>query len=374
MKKIRLSQLYSASGTGLGYQISSYIMMRNLEGTTNRVWEVGNNSYKAFRNTFSNEINVVPDYNKVKPDKILSLDDEIGFNELCVQLESDKDIELIELDIYPTPKNITSPSSPLFSSLKRTLTFKDDVYTAAHDFRSKFDGEVIAMHVRRGDFADIANGMFLCGEDYFNDALSRLPQDLPVLIFTNDKDSVISDHALIASDPARFTFVTDLYNDNELSDCDYGQELDRLVDINGNCRFDYKMALAEIVKREMGMVPPYDVLKKEMKRIISELSPVYTRKLKKNLYNYSVDLCLMTMCDHHIISNSTYSLWGTELSGLTKQVVYPKYWMQGHEDDMTLKTDLGDYDQTKDIAHLFVSKPNFQGLANPDPRSFIVVN
>ena len=53
MKKIRLSQLYSASGTGLGYQISSYIMMRNLEGTTNRVWEVGNNSYKAFRNNQS---------------------------------------------------------------------------------------------------------------------------------------------------------------------------------------------------------------------------------------------------------------------------------------------------------------------------------
>ena len=43
MAKIRLSQLYSASGTGLGYQISSYMMMRNLEGTTNRVWEIGNN-------------------------------------------------------------------------------------------------------------------------------------------------------------------------------------------------------------------------------------------------------------------------------------------------------------------------------------------
>lgn len=372
--KIRLNQLYSASGTGLGYQISSYVMMKNLEGVTNRTWEIGDNSFKAFRNTFKSDgICLSKDYSDRKPDVTVSLDDEVGFDNILTKIKS-YDEDLVELDIYPTPKNITSPESPLFKMLKREINFRDDVYAAASDFRNKFDGEVISMHVRRGDFKDIANGMFLCGADYFTEALSKLPQDLPVLIFTNDKDDVIADHALIASNPSRFTFVTDLYNDNELSNCDYGQELDRLVDISGNCRFDYKIALAEIVKEELGYVPPYSELKSEMRRILSELSPSYKNKVKNNLYNYSVDLCLMTLCDYHVISNSVYGFWGAELSGKSKQAIYPKYWMQGHDENMSLKSDLGDYDQTKDIGHLFVCKGNYQGIANPDPRSFTIVS
>ena len=40
-----------------------------------------------------------------------------------------------------------------------------------------------------------------------------------------------------------------------------------------------------------------------------------------------VDLCVMSMCNHHIIANSSYSWWGAWLnSSETKRVIAPKIW------------------------------------------------
>lgn len=44
-----------------------------------------------------------------------------------------------------------------------------------------------------------------------------------------------------------------------------------------------------------------------------------------DLGNTCVDLCLMTMCDYHIIANSSFSWWGSWLSK-SKQTIAPKVW------------------------------------------------
>lgn len=38
-----------------------------------------------------------------------------------------------------------------------------------------------------------------------------------------------------------------------------------------------------------------------------------------------LDMCLMTLCDYHVISNSTFCWWGAYLSN-SKQVIAPKKW------------------------------------------------
>jgi len=47
--------------------------------------------------------------------------------------------------------------------------------------------------------------------------------------------------------------------------------------------------------------------------------------------NY-VDLCLMTLCDRHIIANSSFSWWGAWLSN-SKQVIAPSGWFTGSKNE-----------------------------------------
>jgi hypothetical protein len=44
--------------------------------------------------------------------------------------------------------------------------------------------------------------------------------------------------------------------------------------------------------------------------------------------NCYVDLCLMTLCDYHIIANSSFSWWGSWLAK-SKKVIAPKNWFGG---------------------------------------------
>ena len=42
------------------------------------------------------------------------------------------------------------------------------------------------------------------------------------------------------------------------------------------------------------------------------------------------DLALLSLCDHHIITNSTYSWWGAYLSkSLNKKIICPTNWLKG---------------------------------------------
>jgi len=51
---IKYHQEFAATGTGLGYQISSYMLMRSVANRTGYSYTINTNGLKALRNTFTN--------------------------------------------------------------------------------------------------------------------------------------------------------------------------------------------------------------------------------------------------------------------------------------------------------------------------------
>lgn len=381
--------------TGLGYQISIYIMMRSIEERTGFKWEVEDNSLIALRNTFSN-LNL----NFSKDDSVLStflvpfVESTAEFYEFEIAAARPTVVDFNEriydgLDnivdrikdnsrifAYPSPVNYISTKedgNELFLKLKSELKFRRDIFDKCKTFKESFGSEVIALHIRSGDYHKLENATFMCGNNYYGNALLELPSDIPVLVFTNDKDAVISNNQLVLDNPDRFIFISDLFNNNEVIDCVIGNELDRLVDINGNCDYNYKDALINLAKNKLDSDATNSQIKEEVSRLINKLNPLYRDKIRTHSYNYSYDLCMMSMCDYFIMSNSTYSLLASQL-GSYKKVIYPMYWIQDLDKDNFIKKDLGDYDQTKEMCSGILDRSNFFGIKNPDPRSFDVIS
>ena len=392
---IKHHQQFHPNRTGLGYQVSSYLMMRSIEERTGFKWEVDNNSLIALRNTFSG-LNL----NYSKEDSVLSAflvpfvesttefyDCEVAaarptivdFNERIYD-GLDNIVEKIKdnsrIFAYPSPVNYISlkdDGNELFSKVKSELKFRQDIFDKCKSFKESFRSEVIALHIRSGDFHELENATFMCGNEYYQNALLQLPSDIPVLVFTNDKDAVISNNQLVIDNSDRFIFISDLFNNNEVIDCTIGNELDRLVDVNGDCQYNYKDALINLAKNRLDSDATNLQIKEEVSKIINQLNPLYRDKIRTHSYNYSFDLCLMSMCDYLIISNSTYSLAASQL-GSHKKVIYPMYWIQNLDKDTFIKKDLGDYNQTKEMCSGILDRPNFFGIKNSDQRSIAVIS
>ena len=369
--------------------------MRSIEERTGFKWEVEDNSLIALRNTFSN-LNL----NFSKDDSVLStflvpfVESTAEFYEFEIAAARPTVVDFNEriydgLDnivdrikdnsrifAYPSPVNYISTKedgNELFLKLKSELKFRRDIFDKCKTFKESFGSEVIALHIRSGDYHKLENATFMCGNNYYGNALLELPSDIPVLVFTNDKDAVISNNQLVLDNPDRFIFISDLFNNNEVIDCVIGNELDRLVDINGNCDYNYKDALINLAKNKLDSDATNLQIKEEVSRLINKLNPLYRDKIRTHSYNYSYDLCMMSMCDYFIMSNSTYSLLASQL-GSYKKVIYPMYWIQDLDKDNFIKKDLGDYDQTKEMCSGILDRSNFFGIKNPDPRSFDVIS
>ena len=138
--------------------------------------------------------------------------------------------------------------SEISDEVKRDFTFKENILSVAKNYRSQIDGnEVISLHVRRGDYVNQPwHGC--CPLEYYEQALSMLDKDLPVIIFTDDPNWVLNEN------------------------------------IFGSDRF-------------------------------------YVSQGNSNLF----DMCLMSLCNYHIIANSSFSWWGAWLSD-SKKVISPKRW------------------------------------------------
>ena len=162
---IRFKQTYDTCGTGLAYQMAIYVLMRSIEERTGLDWVISVNELQALRNTFTGlKLDI---RNKEEDYTVVEVDDEAGFDGILAKVTDG-----VELDLYPTPKNFvaTGDNGDLYAQIKEEFVFRGDVEEKCRNFRDTIGGEVIAMHVRRGDFADIANGMFLCCLLYTSDA------------------------------------------------------------------------------------------------------------------------------------------------------------------------------------------------------------
>jgi hypothetical protein len=392
---IKFHQEFHSVRTGLGYQTSIYLMMRSIEERTGFKWETDDNSLTALRNTFSglnlnsttHEIDIstflVPfvestvefyefEIAAARP-TVTNFNERIydGFDNIVERIKDNS-----KIFAYPSPVNFISikeDGEELFLRVKNELKFRQDIFNKCKTFKESFGSEVIALHIRSGDYHKLENATFMCGNDYYENALFQLPSDTPVLVFTNDKDAVISNNQLVFDNPDRFIFISDLFNNNEVIDCVIGNELDRLVDMNGNCNYNYKDALINLAKNKLDSDATNLQIKEEVSRLVNQLNPLYRDKIRTHSYNYSYDLCMMSMCDYFIMSNSTYSLLASQL-GSHKKVIYPMYWIQDLDKDNFIKKDLGDYDQTKEMCSGILDRPNFFGIKNPDPRSFAVIS
>jgi hypothetical protein len=370
---VKYHQEYYPIRTGLGYQISVYMMMRSLEEMTQLEWDVDKGSLSALSNTFSNlNLNVCnkdieyKDVTFLTPFTDFINKDFDDIDDIAKKIEYNS-----ELFGYPLPVNFIKDYN-LFLQIKNELKFREDIVEKCKSFKKQFDSEVIALHFRGGDFSKLENTTFVCGIDYYQNALKELPKDIPILIFTNEKDSPIISE-LISIDPNRFTLITDLFNNNNFIDCKIGNELDQLIDNNSCYKFDYKYALIDIAKTRLENETNHSKILKEVSKIAKELNPIYREKLKTQSYNYSYDFCLMSMCDYIIMSNSIFSMWAAEL-GDPKKVMYPKYWIQNHDEDTFIKRDLNGYDQAKDMFSGILDKPYYFGLDNKDSRTLTIVS
>ena len=128
--------------------------------------------------------------------------------------------------------------------LQTEFDFNWEIKQKANDIRSLTREPVISLHIRLGDYLKVSDVHPVCEKSYYTEALSQLPDDLLIYIFSDDIE-----------------MAKQIFSD---------------------------------LKRKMVFV--------------------------ENTDKY-IDMCLMNMCNYHIIANSSFSWWGAWLSNSKKPLL-----------------------------------------------------
>ena len=412
---IRLNEEHQVCGNGLGYQMTAYALMRSLCNSKGLTFSCAEDGLYCLKNTFTDIVIDEIDQPGIQGTNSIEIQIDESFDDILERVENGS-----TLFGYPTPMNSIDLNQ--IDNIKQHFKFREEIYQRCLEWKNKKfgDSEIISMHIRKGDFVDPQNGMFVIGEDYYLKALEMMPKDTPVLIFTNDKSDIfymekIQDLISNGDSSGReYTLVEDIVSDRSSAIDDWSHMiltqsspqfglydsdpelnslyLEHLVDFDGksNYRYDYaEEALIEYTKNLSES--DVDFVEAITGKSYPKTSLVYTDttqyKIDNHLYNYSFDLCLMSMCNYHIAANSLYGFWGINLSD-SKKIIYPKYWSQGMVDseepvcdnpsscrpgfqcnqDTSVVSDLGGLDQTKSFLGKFMDE-RWIGLENPDPRA-----
>jgi uncharacterized membrane protein YkvA (DUF1232 family) len=139
--------------------------------------------------------------------------------------------------------------------LLKQFSFRNEIKEQAENIRAITKDRVISLHIRLGDYVNQQQNHPVYNIDYYNSALDLLPDDVLLMIFSDD------------------------------------------------------VAKAQTI---------FEPLKRKM--VFPETNNKY------------IDMCLMSMCDYHIIANSSFSWWGAWLSE-SKKIIAPSQWF-GNGPDM----------------------------------------
>jgi len=167
------------------------------------------------------------------------------------------------------------------NDIRKDFVFKDEWLEPCKNFREQIDGEVIFLHVRRGDpgladkrgfkwaYVNLAHQHPVQPLEYYEKALAEFDDKLPVVVFSDSIDWV-KEQPFFRGDRFMFSEPQDKHSD--------------------------------------GALVPY------------------------------LDMCLMSLCDHAIIANSSMSWWGAWLqTNPYQKVVAPKMWFGSDYADKNTK-------------------------------------
>lgn len=140
------------------------------------------------------------------------------------------------------------------TNILKQFTFKTEIQEKANDIRSLTKEPVISLHIRLGDYTTLQDKHPVCKKEYYDEALSMLPDDLCIFVFSDDP--------------------------------------------------------------------------KQAENIFSSLKRKVVFPETNDKY---IDMCLMSLCDYHIIANSSFSWWGSWLSN-SKKTIAPSEWFGASPD------------------------------------------
>ena len=166
-------------------------------------------------------------------------------------------------DYFQTEKYFTH----IKDEIKRDFQFRAEHLELCKNFISQI-GDVIFLHIRRGDYINLQYYHPVCELEYYERALKKFDKDIPVLIFSDDipwcsqQEMFSPDRFLLSEGGERYAHVH--------------------LDADGQMRHS---------------LIPY------------------------------IDLCLMSLCSGGIIANSSMSWWGAWLiENPTQPIIAPQKW------------------------------------------------
>lgn len=92
-----------------------------------------------------------------------------------------------------------------------------------------------------------------------------------------------------------------------------------------NANIEYYKNAISLMPKETTLILFSDDLNKAQ-QLLNQLNATYYVFKDFNAYE---DLCLMSMCDYHVIANSSFSWWGSWLSA-SKKTIAPRKWYTGN--------------------------------------------